>query len=112
MKEKEVQNVHGWDSELEVASEIYESNFRTLLEGQLVFAYKNLKKTGSIKLLVVSRVYDGFRFGLLPLGSSWTEFHPRCSKKYLEEIVYKDLVENKTEKFIIEDFLELIKRYE
>ena len=35
-------NIYGWTSENEVAGEIYCSPFRDLLEGNLVFAYKNL----------------------------------------------------------------------
>ena len=54
MDSRKRSNIYGWISENEVAGEIYCSPFRDLLEGRLVFAYKNFSKTGTVKLMIVT----------------------------------------------------------
>jgi len=104
-------NIYGWDSEIEVANEIYGGPFEYLLEGMLVFAYKNHSGSGTIKEIIITKTPRGFRYCFLPLGASWTCYNPLCSLEYLEEVILEDFKSNKTDKNIIEDYLECIKYY-
>ena len=90
------------------------SGFSGLLEGYLVFAYKNFSKSGTIRLLVISKRLDGpgYIIAEKPFSNGWTGFLPNMPLEYLKEIIYSDLVENKTEKEIIEAFIANIEFYE
>lgn len=105
-------NIYGWESENEVAVEIYCSPFRDLLEGRLVFAYKNFSKTGTVKLMIVTKVQGGYRIGFTPFEGSWNCYYPCASSGYLREVLLSDLQKNKTEKHIIEDFIYCINYYD
>lgn len=112
MDSRKRSNIYGWTSENEVAGEIYCSPFRDLLEGNLVFAYKNLSSSGTIKLLVITKTSDGYRFGFIPQGGGWTCYYPKTTSEYIREILLSDLQKNKTEKYIIEDFIYCIDYYD
>lgn len=105
-------NIYGWESEMDVAGEIYCGPFRGLLEGNLVFAYKNLGTSGTIRLLVITKTQKGFRFGYLPLSGGWTCYYPIAPTEYILDVLLSDLQKNKTEKYIIEDFIDCIKYYD
>ena len=97
-------NIYGWSSESELAQEVYSSLFRNLLEGVLVFAYRNLGSGGTVKWLVITKTEKGFRFGFIPQGSGFTCYYPLTTYDYIKEVLLGDLKQNKTEKFILEDF--------
>lgn len=112
MDSRKRSNIYGWESENEVACEIYCSPFRSLLEGKLVFAYKNLSNSGTIKLMVITKTLKGYRFCLIPYSGGWTCYYPESSSEYIREVLLSDLQKNKTEKYIIEDFIYCINYYD
>lgn len=103
-------NVYGWSSIDNVAKEVYESQFQDLLQGILVFAYKNPGDTGTVKFLVITKTKDGFRFGFIS-QTGWTCYYPKTTLEYLNEVILDDLKKNKTENYIIEDFIDYINYY-
>ena len=103
--------VYGWKSEVELAEEIYYGPFRELLEGVLVFAYKNSGTSGTVKFLVITKTARGFRFGFIPQGNGWTCYTPLTNAEYILDVLLSDLQKNKTEKYIIEDFIDCINYY-
>ena len=107
-----VQNkpIYGWASESEVASEVYDGQFRSLLQGNLVFAYKTSSNNRNIKFLVVTKIQEGFRYGLITSG--WTCYYPVLSAKHLIETLTGDLKKDKIETYIIDNFINSIKNYE
>ena len=106
--------IFGWRNIDDLAKELYGSVFSGLLDGYLVFAYKNQKKTGTLKELVVSKRLDNpnYIIGIRPFSGGWSGFLPNMPVEYLMEISYLDLIENKTEKEVIESFIENINKYE
>ena len=111
-QERKRSNIYGWDSESDVANEIYCSSFRSLLEGNLVFAYKNPKSTGTLKLLVITKTSNSYMVGLIPQGNGWTYYNPSACSGYLKDVILKDLQNNKTETYIIEDFIYCVNYYD
>lgn len=103
-------NIYGWSSENEVAKDVYEGPFRNLLAGNLVFAYKNPNDTGTIKLLVITKTPEGFRYGLIS-QTGWTCYYPLTTLEHLNDVILSDLKKNKTEDYIIEDFIDYINYY-
>ena len=103
-------NIYGWATEDEVAEEIYCSQFRNILEGNLVFAYKDQGNSGTIDLFVVTKTPRGFRLGFFS-KAGWSSYIPCCPQDYLETTVLEDLKKNKTEKYIIDDYIDCIKYY-
>lgn len=103
-------NIYGWSSIDDVAKEVYEGPFKELLEGNLVFAYKNSGDTGTVKFLVITKTKDGFRFGFIS-QTGWTCYYPKTTLEYLNEVILDDLKKNKTENYIIEDFIDYINYY-
>lgn len=107
-------NIYGWNSEDELAKEIFEDGlFSDLLKGPLVFAYKNTKKTGTIYKLVISKRLDTseFRYGFVSFSKGWKCFNPKSPKEFLLSIMLEELEENKTDKSIIQSFVENIEKY-
>lgn len=111
MEEKLNHNIYGWDSEGDVALEVYYGSFRNLLEGNLVFAYKNSSSSGTVKFLVVTKTNMGFRFGFIS-QSGWTCYYPLVDPEYLRQVLVDDLKKNKTDKKIIDDFIKSIDYYD
>lgn len=103
-------NIYGWASEDEVAKEVYEGPFSDLLAGRLVFAYKNPSDTGTVKFLVITKTPDGFRYGFVS-QSGWTCYYPKAPLEHLTTTILEDLKKNKTEDYIIEDFIDYINKY-
>ncbi len=96
--------IFGWKDAGEVAREMITYGFQGLFKGYLVFAYKNLKKTGTIGILVISKKVEdqNYMIGIRPFSGGWSGFLPRMPKEYIKEVLVKDLIENKTEKQIID----------
>lgn len=109
-----MKQIFGWNSVDDLVREIRSSLFSELLKGYLVFAYKNNKKTGTIKKMIISKRLDcpGYMVGIIPFSKGWTGFLPNVPVQYLQEISYSDLLENKTEREVIESFVENISKYE
>ena len=110
-EERQKCNVYGWTSIDDVAREVYEGPFRDLLEGVLVFAYKNPGDSGTVKFLVVTKTKDSFRFGF-ESQTGWTCYYPKTTLQYLNEVILEDLKKNTTENYIIEDFIDYINYYD
>lgn len=110
-EERQKSNIYGWSSVDDVTEEISVSRFKEVLDGDLVFAYRNQGDTGTIRFLVVTKTPDGLRFGLEFLCGV-TYYYPKTTKDHLTTVVIKDLEKNKTEDYIIEDFLEYINNYD
>lgn len=109
-----MKQIFGWNSIDDLAREMYSSGFSGLLDGYLVFAYKNLGKSGTLRILVISKRLDspGYIVGVKPFSGGWTGFLPNVPVEYLREVSYSDLLENKTEKSIIEAFIANVEKYE
>ena len=104
--------VYGWRSEEEVAIEIYGSPFRDLLSGNLVFAYLNKGATGTIRYAVVSRVGPSFRYCVLSYSGGWSCYCHESGKDGLLEYILENFKQNKTDKKVIEDFIENVNLYD
>lgn len=109
-----MQQIYGWRDSDSLARELSSSVFSGLLDGYLVFAYRNQKKTGTLGELIVSKRVKGpgYMVGIKPFSKGWTGFLPNVPVEYLMETSLNDLLENKTEKEIIESFIENIGFYE
>lgn len=103
-------NIYGWSSIEELAKDIYVDPFRDLLEGNLVFACRSFNNSSSIKLLVITKTTRGFRLGSLYQG--WSCYYPLVPTEFILGVIKDDLQKNKTEKYIIEDFIDCIKFYD
>jgi hypothetical protein len=106
--------IFGWKNVEELSREVVNHGFSGLFSGPLVFAYKNTGKSGTIKVLIISkRLHDsGYIVGEIPFSEGWTGFLPNVSPVYLEEAVYPELIKNKTEKEILEAFIANVEYYE
>lgn len=109
-----MQQIYGWRDSDSLARELSYSLFSGLLEGYLVFAYRNQKKTGTISELIISKriIGPGYIVGIKLFSKGWTGFLPNVPVEYLMETSLNDLIENRTEKEIIESFIENIGFYE
>lgn len=105
-------NLYGWNSIDEVAEELCRYHFDDLLCGMFVFAYKNLKSTGTIKFFVVSKTPRGYRLCYLPISEGYTSYYPVVNSDFLLKIFIENLERNKTDKNIIEDFIDCITYYD
>lgn len=92
-----------WKNADEVASDIWCSIHNSLLEGQLVFAYKSTTPgTDLTQLVVVKNQDETFGVGLMTSGH--TELLPRVPFKYLENNVRTDLKNYKVPKSVIDNY--------
>lgn len=109
-----MRQIFGWNNIEDLAKEMKGSGFSGLLDGYLVFAYKNLGKSGTIRVLVISKRLDGpgYIIGERPFSNGWTGFLPNMPPEYLREVIYFNLIENKTDKEIVEAFIANIEFYE
>jgi hypothetical protein len=113
----------GWQNATEVAAEVWRQGNMALLDGDLMFAYKNTEtaSSGSLyQILVVKyfdwntipgthearKIYNGL-YGYSLVTSGYSAMIPKVGSEYLEEI-YKDLVAFKVNKQILTIFRNII----
>ena len=113
------QAIYGWDSAMSVASDVWSSVHASLLNGELIFAYKNTTGDSELaQIVVVLNVMDKFgnrvntlNFGVGTVTLGYTSLLPHVPIEYLENQVIQDLKKYKVNKKIIESFIEIIKNY-
>lgn len=113
------QYIYGWDNAMSVAADIWSSIHSSLLNGELVFAYKNLNSNSElVQIVVVVNLFDKFGnklinsdFGIGMVTSGYTSLLPHVPLDYLENQVTQDLKKYKVNKKIIDSFNEVIKNY-
>lgn len=102
-----------WKSSEEVATSIWSSIHYSLLEGNLVFAYRSIGSEHFQIVIVKDRSnneLDTFSIGMM--NDKYTALLPNMPYEYLAEIVVNDLSNNKVEKNIIEIYKQIIKKFE
>lgn len=106
IQNREKQIVWGWDSASDVAEELWGSIHNTLLEGNLMFAYKSVNSNSDLKQIVVVQNND-FKandFGVGMFTNGYSALIPHVPIDYLESEVLGDLVKYKVDKKIIETY--------
>lgn len=86
----------GWNNAQEVADSVCSLSHRTLLYGNLLFAYK----CSDIQV-VISRYPDGY-FGVSTACPGYTALIPHTTRDYIDVVVIPDLEKCKTNKEFIE----------
>ena len=110
-------SVIGWDNAMACANDLWSSIHRSLLKGELVFAYKSggTGNTGFGQIVVVQnlnhetgrRLYDDYGVGLITSG--YTALLPHVPYSYLENDILEDLKKFKVESRIIDIYKQIIK---
>ena len=112
----------GWENATEVAAEIWRQGNISLLDGDLLFAYRNTESanSGLYQIVVVKyfdwktpigeynavKEYNGL-YGYSLVTAGYSAAIPRVGSEYLEEI-YRDLVTFKVDKRILTIFRNII----
>lgn len=108
-----MKRVFGWNTEQDVANEIYGGPFERLLDGSFVFAFKNPLDSGCLRSVTISKHLGSIEFMIGEISNSgWTAWFPRVPLEYLQSILVKDLKDSKASKEVIENFLEIISSYD
>ena len=114
--------IWGWEDSMEVASSIWGSIHASLLNGDLVFAYRPLgKDTGRLVQLVIVRnfhydpgssekIYDDYAVGYITSG--YTALLPHVPLRYLSEEMTGYLEEWKINKEILNTYKAIIEDLE
>jgi len=113
----------GWQNATEVAAEVWRQGNMALLDGDLLFAYKNTETaaSGSLYQIVIVKYFDWVSipgthearkvynklYGYSLVTSGYSAMIPKVGPEYLEEI-YKDLVAFKVNKQILTIFRNII----
>lgn len=116
------QITYGWQDSLQVAAEVWRQGNLSLLEGDLMFAYKNTESAGSkLYQIVVVKYFDWIPgtatiepykhynglYGYSVVTSGYSVMIPKFGADYLEEI-YNDLITYKVNKQILSIFRTII----
>lgn len=101
--------IFGWNSEREVASEIWCSIHSSLLAGNLVFAIKPIGTCDLKRMIVVSNNDNTFGIGLVTSG--FTALIPKAPLSYIQSEVEEDSKKYKFSKDIINNITEKLKEY-
>lgn len=112
----------GWRNATEVAADVWRQGNLGLLDGDLMFAYKNTESatSGLYQVVVVKyfdwglvpgknepvKIYNG-KYGYSIVTTGYSAMIPKVGLEYLEEI-YKDLVAFKVNKQILNLFRNII----
>ena len=94
-------NLFGWDSLESLARELYCGIHSGLLSGNFIFAVRG---NGDLQRLVITKRLDDGNFMVGEIHKGYTEYYPRVPKKFLEDIVSKDLKEGKVDKIVLENY--------
>lgn len=112
----------GWENATEVAAEVWRQGNMNLLEGDLMFAYKNTESaTSGLYQIVVVKYFDWMTipgtmnqvktynktYGYSLVTAGYSAMIPKVGVDYLEEI-YNDLVGFKVDKQILNKFRNII----
>lgn len=105
--------VIGWENAMECANALWGSIHSSLLQGNLVFAYKNTKSdtNGFGQLVVVQNPNCPSDFGIGAMYSGYTMLLPHIPLANLEEMVLDDFKKYKVESKIQNIFKAIIERY-
>jgi len=95
----------GWTNAEQAAEEVWCSIHSSLLSGELLLGYKNIRKDSEISRLILVKNRDS-SFGIGLVTSGFTELLPSVPKEYLQ-VYYETLKSQKLDKNI----LELFKKY-
>ena len=117
-------NIFGWENDYQVAETIWGSIHSSLLDGDLVFAYRSSTQGSKLGQIIVVRnfkivssgvlldpkVYTDFGVGYITSG--YTALLPHVPLEYLKEEVYKYLEEWKIDKNILGTYKAIIEDLE
>ena len=120
-EERVLQIVNGWKSVDDCACSVWGSIHSSLLQGELVYAYRRTDtKSDLIQLVIVKNLpqYDQITGKEIP-GSSWgyslgmmttgfTVLYPRLPIEYLESDVLVDMKKYKVDKELIDTYTQII----
>ncbi len=109
------QIVYGWMDAMEVAKEVWKAGNLKLLEGDLIFAYKNTGTTSNLHQIVLVRYFTVLPCGKVPTGEyglsvvtpGYSYMLPRVGKDYLSYL-YDDMASYKLDKNILTAFRNII----
>lgn len=103
---KENQVVWGWENAQKVAEDLWSGIHSTLLQGNLMFAYKNTSNNSELGQIVVvqnnNQTANDFGVGMFTNG--YSALIPHVPIDYLESEVLGDLIKYKVDKKIIETY--------
>lgn len=105
-------NVWGWENSMSCAESIWGSIHGKLLEGDLVFAYKNTGNNSDIhQFVVVKNNYTGNinDFGVGVISTGYTMLLPHVPVDYVEVELVEDLKKWKLDKTILNTYEQIIK---
>lgn len=100
--------IWGWNSSFEVANDVWSSIHRSLLEGQLIFAYKSLSSNSELSQIVIVQNQDN-TFGVGAMTRGFSYLLPSVPIEYLKTEVFEDLKKYKIDSKILETYKRIIK---
>lgn len=104
--------VIGWENAMECANALWGSIHSSLLQGNLVFAYKNTKSdTGFGQVVVVQNPSCPNDFAVGEVTSGWTALVPHIGLEQMVDLVLDDLKKFKVEAKIQNIFKAIVERY-
>lgn len=109
--------VWGWENAMNVANDLWASIHNTLLQGDLVFAYKETKSNSELSQIVIVQNRNlnpqtgGLDFGVGMVTTGYTSLLPHVPYAYIEDIILDDLKKYKVDKNILEIYKQIIKMY-
>jgi len=109
------QVLYGWVDAMEVAKEVWRAGNLKLLEGDLIFAFKNTGSASTLHQIILVRYFNNTPAGKTPTGeyglsvvtTGYSYMLPRVNKGYLEYL-FDDLASYKLDKSILIAFRNII----
>lgn len=99
----------GWKTPEEAAADVWCSIHSSLLKGELLLGYKNLKADSEVQQLILVRNSDN-TFGIGLMTNGYTALLPAMSKEYLSDIFLDDVKSQKINKQVLETLKNIIEK--
>lgn len=104
---KENKSIWGWENSMQVANDVWSSIHNSLLEGELIFAYKSTTSDSNLSQIVIVKNMNG-SFGVGMMTTGFTCLLPSVPIEYLKSEVLDDLKKYKVNNKIIETYKRII----
>lgn len=113
VEQRNSMNVHGWNSAMECANDLWGSIHASLLNGNLVFAYKSTSGSSSElgQIVIVQNINYQHDFAVGMMTTGYSMLLPHVPYEYLDTIVVEDLKRYKVEPRIRNIYQEIIEDF-
>lgn len=115
IQKRAYQIIDGWSSVEDCAATVWASIHSSLLDGELVYAYRNTSGKSDLQQLVIVKNLDrngksgiGYSLGMITTG--FTVLYPLVEYNYLIDDVIGDMKKYKLDKSVIENYRYVIEK--